>query len=76
MDGLSPNFGLLSTWTDGRVDGPQTAFSGLLPWRPAPDYKYNVVTDIALTVSMLRFCFIVQIVQQRYNIYLIDLRQL
>ena len=60
----------------GRVDGPQTAFSRLLPWRPAPDYKYNVVTDIALTVSMLRFCFIVQIVQQRYNIYLIDLRQL
>ena len=25
MDGLSPNFGPLSTWTDGRVDGPQTA---------------------------------------------------
>ena len=26
--------------------------------------------------SVLRFCFIFQIVQQRYNIYLIDLRQL
>ena len=25
MDGLSPNFGPLSTWTDGRVDGPRTA---------------------------------------------------
>ena len=25
MDGLSQNFGPLSTWTDGRVDGPQTA---------------------------------------------------
>ena len=25
MDGLSPNFGLLCTWTDGRVGGPQTA---------------------------------------------------
>ena len=23
MDGLSPNFGPLSTWTNGRVDGPQ-----------------------------------------------------
>ena len=25
MDSLSQNFGPLSTWTDGRVDGPQTA---------------------------------------------------
>ena len=25
MVGLSPNFGPLSTWTNGRVDGPQTA---------------------------------------------------
>ena len=25
MDGLNQNFGPLSTWTDGRVDGPQTA---------------------------------------------------
>ena len=25
MDDLSLNFGPLSTWTDGRVDGPQTA---------------------------------------------------
>ena len=25
MDGLSPNFGPLSTWTGGQMDGPQTA---------------------------------------------------
>ena len=25
VDGLSPNFGSLSTWTNERVDGPQTA---------------------------------------------------
>ena len=25
MDGLSQNFCPLSTWTDGRVEGPQTA---------------------------------------------------
>ena len=25
MDGLSPNFGPLFTWTDGRVDDPQMA---------------------------------------------------
>ena len=23
MDGLTPNFGPLSAWTNGRVDGPQ-----------------------------------------------------
>ena len=34
MDGLSQNFGPLSTWTDGRVDGPQTGVfvrGGLFP---------------------------------------------
>ena len=34
MDGLSPNFGSLSTWTNGRVEGPQTAVfvrGGLTP---------------------------------------------
>ena len=34
MDGLTPNFGPLSAWTNGRVDGPQTAVfvrGGLTP---------------------------------------------
>ena len=34
MDGLSPNFGPLSTWTGGR-----SADGRLRPWRPGPDER-------------------------------------
>ena len=35
MDGVSPNFDPESTWTGGRMDGPQTAVfvrGGLVTW--------------------------------------------
>ena len=53
MDGLSQNFGPLSTWTDGRVDGPQTAVfvRGGLNWTKHWTPAELKIADIGLSIS-------------------------